>query len=76
MNQNEPKDIKEAQNNCTHLGTHNPATQNVLQAPEGIMVVISHNCAYCGKVFCVINPLDLSEFKKNKLIKPESTFKV
>lgn len=56
---------------CDHIGTHGPCAQNVVINTNEILIITSHACMNCGKLFTNINPVPLMPEKSNGIVAPK-----
>lgn len=63
---------KQLQAECDHVGTHGPVSQNSIVNTHQILVISTHGCMYCGKLFMNISPVPLmpasNSSKKGEII--------
>lgn len=58
---------KQLQDECDHVGFHGPVSQNSVVNTHEILVISTHACMYCGKLFMNISPVPLApEPQKSK----------
>lgn len=42
---------------CDHVGTHGPVSQSILVNLKELLIISSHVCMLCGKLFTNISPV-------------------
>lgn len=71
-----PEQQEEYRKVCDHIGFYGPVAQNVITNIEELLIICTHSCMKCGKLFTNINPVKTGAASGgDRIVKPKLTTK-